>query len=85
MATAKGVGTRESDNLLVVETHAVEDVAEVVGALGGIGETAVGSASGEVTVRTAGTVGDIRTLHLLDGTDTGEDPEIGVGDPGELG
>jgi hypothetical protein len=79
------VGTRESDNFLVVEAHAVEDVAEVVRALGGIGQTAVGSASRDLPVRTSGTVGDIGALHLLNGADTAEDPEVGVGNPGELG
>ena len=85
VAAAEGVGARQSDNLLVVEAHAVEDVAEVVGALSGVGQTAVGGASNGLAVATARTEGDDGTLHLLDGGDATEDPEIGVGEPRELG
>lgn len=85
MAAAEGVGAREGNDLLVVEAHTVENVAEVVGALGGIGETTIRSAGRDITVRTARAVGDVGALHLLDGADTAEDPEIRVGYPGEFG
>ena len=85
VAAAEGVGTSQSDNLLVVKSHAVEDVAEVVLALGGVGKTAVGGAGGDVLVTAAGTVGDLGSQHLLDGSNAGKNPEIRVSDPGELG
>lgn len=84
MAAAESVSTGKSNNLLVVEAHAVEDVAEMVLGLGGVGKTAIGSAGSDVTVLATGAVGDLGALHLLDGADTGKDPEIGVGDPREL-
>ena len=84
MAAAESVSTAEGNDLLIVEAHSVEDVTDVLGALGSIGKTAVGSAGREVTVSTAGPVRNLRSQHLLDGADTTEDPEIRVGDPGEL-
>lgn len=45
-APAEGVCTAECDNLLVVEAHPVEDVPQVGGTLGGIGQAAVGGALG---------------------------------------
>lgn len=44
MAPSKRVRAGERDNLLVVEAHAVEDLADVVGALVAVGEAAVGGA-----------------------------------------
>lgn len=84
VAAAESVGTRESDDLLVVEAHAVEDGAEVLLLLGSVRETTVGSAVRDVTVVAAGSPGDLGALHLLDGGNTSKGPEIGVGDPGEL-
>ena len=81
MAAAKGVGAGQSDNLLVVEAHAVEDVAQMVVALAGVGETAIRRAEGDVTILATGAVGDDGALHFLDGADTTKDPQIGVGDP----
>lgn len=40
MTPPERVGARERDNLLVVEAHAVEDVAQVVGCEGAVGEAA---------------------------------------------
>lgn len=85
VASANGVATAEGDNLAVVEAHAVEDVTQVLGALAGVGETAIGSASSSLTVTAARSVRDNGAVHLLDGADTAEDPEIRVGDPGVLG
>ena len=85
MAPAEGVGTGQSDDLLVVEAHAVEDVAEVVLALGGVGQAAVGSARGHVPILAAGAVRDDGAQHLLHGAHAAEDPQVRVGDPGELG
>lgn len=84
VAASQGMGAGQSNDLLVVEAHAAEDVAEVLGALGGIWETSVWSAGGDVLVGAAWTVWDCWAGHLLDGADAGEDPEIGVGDPWEL-
>lgn len=84
VAASKGVGTGESNDLLVVEAHAAEDVAEVLAALGGVWETSVWGAGGDVLVGAASTVWNGWAGHLLDGAYTGEDPEVGVGDPWEL-
>jgi len=84
VAAAESVSTRESDDLLVVEAHAVEDGAEVLLLLGSVRETTVGSAVRDVAVIAAGSPGDLGALHLLDGSNTSEGPEVGVGDPGEL-
>ena len=51
---------------------------------GAVGEAAVGGAEGDITVGAAGAPGDGGALHFLDGGDTGEGPEVGVGYPGEL-
>lgn len=85
VASANGVATAEGDNLLVVEAHAVEDVTQVLGALAGVGQTTIGSAGSSVVIATAGSERDDGSQHLLDGADTGKDPEIGVADPGVLG
>lgn len=85
VASANGVATAEGDNLLVVESHAVEDVTQVLGTLAGVGQTAVGGAGSSVVIATARSVRDDGSQHLLDGADTAKDPEIGVGDPGVLG
>lgn len=85
MAATESVSTGEGNNVLVIETHAVENVPQVAMGLGSIGKTAVRSASGDIAVGATRSVRDNRALHLLDGANTAEDPEIGVGDPGELG
>ena len=58
MAAAEGVGAAEGDDLPVVETHAVEDGAEVGLLFCAVRETAVGSTEGDVAVGAAGTPGD---------------------------
>lgn len=85
VAASEGMGTTQSNNLLVVEAHASEDVSQVPVALGGIGETSIRGASREVLVLAARSVRDSWALHLLDSDDTGEDPKVRGGDPGELG
>ena len=40
MAAPEVVGAGESDDFLVAEAHAVEDEADVLGALGSVGESA---------------------------------------------
>lgn len=85
MGTTEGVGADQSHNLLVVESHAVEDVTDVLVVLGGVGQTAVRGAGSDVLVLAAGSPGDGRATQLLDGAGTSQSPEIGVGDPRELG
>lgn len=84
VAAAESVSTGKSNNLLVVKTHATEDAAEVVRALSGIWKTSVWGAGGDVLVLATWAVWDSWALHLLDGADTRENPEIGVRDPWEL-
>lgn len=82
---AQSVSTTQNDNLLVVEAHAVEHVADVAVALGAVGETTIRCAAGDVLVLAAGSPGDGGAAEFLDCGDAGEGPEVGVGDPGELG
>lgn len=84
VASAESVGTAEGDNLLVVEAHSVEDVPQVVLALGTVGQSTVRSTVVVVAVHSACSPGDLGTLGLLNGTDTGERPQVTVRDPGEL-
>lgn len=48
-----------------------------------VGQAAVGRAEAEVAIGAARAVWDLGPLHLLDGADAGEDPEVRVGYPGE--
>ena len=82
VAAAEGVGTAEGDDFAVVEAHTAEDSAQVGLLFGAVGEAAVGGAEAEVAVLAAGAPGDGGALHLLDGADAGEGPEVRVGDPG---
>lgn len=81
MAAADGVGTKEGDNLTVVEAHAVKDLANVLLLLAGVWETTVGGTGGNVLVSTAGTPWDDWASNLLNGADGGEGPEVRVSDP----
>lgn len=73
MAAAHGVGAQERDDLLVVEAHAVEDVADVLHrvhelALVGAGQAAVGRGGGAGgLVGAAGAPGDGGAAALLHG------------------
>jgi hypothetical protein len=81
VTSAKGVCTTQCDNLLVVETHAVENVSQVLVSLRSVGQTSVRCASSNVLVHTAWPIWDGRALHLLDCNDASEDPKVGVGNP----
>jgi len=85
VATTKSMSTAQGNNFLVIEAHTIEDIPQVLVSLCGIWETSVWRASSNVLVHAAWSVWDGWALHLLDSTDTGEDPEIGVGQPWELG
>jgi len=85
VAAAQSVGTSKGNDLLIVEAHAVEDVAEVVLALSSIGETAIRSAGGDILILATRAEGDLGAHHFLDSADTTDDPEVRVGDPGEFG
>ena len=84
MAASESVGTRQSDNFLVVEAHAAEDTAQVLLVFGTVRETTVRSAESDVTVSSAWAPWDSWALHFLNGAASGESPEIRVGDPREL-
>jgi hypothetical protein len=56
----------------------------VIGALVTIGETTIGCAVFDVSVLAARPPGDEGSAHLSDGDNTGERPEVGVGDLREL-
>ena len=85
VAPSQGVGTAQRHNLLIREAHAAEDGAEVIGALGTVGQTAVGTAEADVAIGAARSPWDRRSLHFLNGGDAGQGPEIGICDPGEVG
>jgi len=84
VAPPKGVSTAQCDNLLVVETHTVEDVSQVLVSLFSIWQTSVGCTSSDILVHSSWPVWDDWALHLLDCADSTKDPEVGVGDPWEL-
>lgn len=84
VASAEGVCATEGDDLLVVEAHSVEDVPQVVLALGTVGQSSIRSAVVVVSVHSARSPRNLGSLGLLDGTDTGKRPQVTVRDPGEL-
>lgn len=85
MATTESMGTGQSNNFLVIEAHAVEDVPQVLVSLFCIWKPSIRCASSDVFIQSTRSVWDGRALHLLDTTYTSEDPEVGVGHPWELG
>lgn len=85
VAAAERVGAGQRNHGAVVEAHAAEDGADVAAVLGCVGEAAVGCAEGKVAVAAARAVRDLGALHLLDGGDAAQDPEVRVADPGEGG
>lgn len=85
VAAAKGMGTGEGDDLLVVEAHPVEDISQMISTLGPVGKTPVRSAECDIPVLPARAVGDSGTQHLLYRSDAAQNPKVGVGDPRELG
>ena len=81
MAASEGVSTGEGNDLLVIHTHLVEDIAKVCGALAGVGQAAIGHAATAVGgVGATGTPLDLRAAHLLHSNHTSEGPEVGVCD-----
>jgi hypothetical protein len=84
VAPPKGVSTAQCDNLLVVETHTIEDVSQVLVSLFSIWQTSVRCTSSNILVHSSWSVWDDGALHLLDCADSTKDPEVGVGDPWEL-
>jgi len=85
VAAAERVSAKQGDDLLVVEAHAIEDVADVVLALCGIGQAAIGRAGLVISsVPAARAPRDLRSAHLLDGHNAGQRPEVGVSEGREL-
>lgn len=79
MATTQRVSPTERHNLLIVESHAVEDISEVLRCLRGVGQAVAGRVGVLVEVGAAGVPRDGGATHLLDSDDAGEGPEVGVG------
>lgn len=76
VASAEVVGAREGDNLLVIEAHAVEDVAKVVLSLRAIGQAATGGQHAVVgKVGAACLPGNVGPAHGLDCDDATERPD----------
>jgi hypothetical protein len=78
------MGTAQSDDLLVIESHASEDITQVLVPLRGIRETSIRCAGSDILILSSGSVWDDWSLHFLNRCDTSENPEVGVGDPGVL-
>lgn len=57
----------------------------MLGALSGVRKTSIRRAGSSILVTTARSVGDYWALHLLNGANTGQNPEIRVSDPRKLG
>ena len=81
VATSQGMSSGKSNDLLVVETHSVEDISQVLVTLGSIWKPSIRCASSHVLIQSSWSVWDGWALHLLDGANTSEDPEVRVGDP----
>jgi len=84
MASAKSVGTAQSDNFLVTETHSVENIPDMFVSLRCIGKTTIGGTGRDIFIGTAGSPGDDRPAHFLDRANSSKGPEIRVCDPREL-
>lgn len=79
---AQVVPARQRDDLLVGEAHAVEDEAQVFGALRAIGQTAARGHLGVIDeIGPAGLPGDFGAAHLLDRGHASEGPQVRVCDP----
>jgi hypothetical protein len=79
------VSTGKSDNLLIIETHSVEDESKVVLSLSGIRKSTIGQSIVVLeTVNSSRSPRDLGSTTLLDGANTTKGPEITVGDPREL-
>jgi len=79
VAAAERVGSRESDNRLVVKTHAIKHVAQVLGSLKRVGKAAGHGARRAVRrVGTAQLVVNVRAAGDLDGDRAGQRPDVGV-------
>ena len=84
MAAAERVRAAQRHDLAVVKPHAVEDVAQVVLALGAVRQAAVGRAEGHVAVGAPRPPRDRGALHLLEGAHAAQRPQVRVRDPREL-
>ncbi len=84
VASSESVSPAQSNNFLVIKSHTSEDVAQMLAALGSVWQTSVGCAGCHILVQSTRSVWNDRALHLLDGDDSTENPEIGVGDPRKL-
>ena len=84
VASTKCMSTTQSYNFLVIKAHTVENVSQMFVALGRIWKTSIRRAGGDILVLSTRSVWNDGALHLLDGTNTSEDPKIRVGDPREL-
>jgi hypothetical protein len=84
VAASESMSSAKSDDLLVTEAHATKDGTEMVLLLGSVRKTSVWGAGGNILIGSSRAVWDDRALHFLDGADTTENPEIGIGNPREL-
>ena len=83
MTAAKSVGSRQGDDLGIVEAHATEDGAEMGLVFRSVRQATVRRAKGNIAVGAAGPPGDYGTLHLLYGGHASERPKVGIAYPGK--
>mmetsp|Transcript_1363 Transcript_1363/g.2942 ORF Transcript_1363/g.2942 Transcript_1363/m.2942 type:complete len:383 (+) Transcript_1363:270-1418(+) len=83
MHASEGVTTRQSHNVLVSQAHAVEDISEMLGSLGSVGEAAVGRALAVVWEVCAPELErDLWASEELDRAARSDGPQIRKGDLG---
>ena len=78
MTAAEHMRAAQRHDLLIIEAHAIENVAQVLRALRCVGQTTVWRAVLVGLVDAARSERDLRTLHLLDRDDGRELPQIGI-------
>lgn len=84
MTSTQSMSTTQSHDLLIIESHSIENISQMLVSLRRIRESSIGCAGCDVFVESAGSVWDGWTLHFLDCADASEDPKVGIGDPWEL-
>lgn len=84
MGRSEAVSTRKDNNVLIGQSHAVEDFTKVRHALVGVGETAIWGAVGLGNILAAKAKWNLGSSSKLDSSDRGELDKVGKADFVEL-